>query len=99
MPIIWNLVDYDSPTARSVMRNAIHNVAYTVANSNAMQGVAPGAVAKTTMSPWMKLLVAVDVVIGLLVIGGVVWMVLRTKQEKSHPELFKRKAPKQAKPA
>lgn len=24
MPVMWNLTDYDSPTARSVMRNAIH---------------------------------------------------------------------------
>lgn len=97
IPMLWNLVDYDSPTARSVMRNAIHNICYTVANSNTMQGMVPGAVMKTTMSPWMKILIAADIVIGLLVAGGVAWIVLRTKQEKAHPELFKRKAPKKAK--
>lgn len=61
--------------------------------------MAPGAVMKTAMSPWMKLLIAADIVIGLLAVGGVVWIVLRTKQEKAHPELFKKKVPKKAKKA
>lgn len=52
MPAAWNMVDYDSPTVRSVMRNAIHNLCYAVVNSNAMHGLAPGAVVKTAMSPW-----------------------------------------------
>lgn len=99
MPMVWNLVDYDSPTARSVMRTAVHNICYTVANSNTMQGMAPGSVIRTAMSPWMKMLIATDVVIGLLTAGGVAWIVLRTKREKEHPELFKRKAPKKSKKA
>ena len=99
MPMMWNLVDYDSPTARSVMRTAIHNICYTVANSNTMQGMAPGAVIKTAMSPWMKMLVAADIVIGLLAAGGVVWIVLRARQERARPELFQRKAPKEARKA
>lgn len=97
LPMVWSLVDYDSPTARSVMRNAIHNIGYTVVNSNTMQGFAPGSVVKTAMSPWMKLLITADVVIGLLVIGGIVWIVLRTKQEKVHPEMFKPKKAKEQK--
>lgn len=97
IPAMWGLTDYDSPTARSVMRTAIHNICYTVANSNTMQGMAPGATMKTAMSPWMKMLIAADIVIGLLAAGGVVWTVLRTKQEKAHPELFKKNAPKKAK--
>lgn len=97
MPSVWNLTDYDSATARSVMRNALHNICYTVANSNAMQGLAPGAVVKTKMSPWKKILIAADVVFVLLFAGGVTWMVRRARAEKAHPELFKRKAPKKAK--
>lgn len=97
MPAVWGLTDYDSPTARSVMRTALHNIGYAVANSNAMQGVAPGAMMKTAMSPWVKLLIGADVVIGALLAGGVVWIVLRAKQEKAHPKQFKQKAPKKAK--
>lgn len=94
LPAVWSLVDYDSSTARSVMRNAIHNICYAVVNSNAMQGLVPGAVVKTAMSPWMKLLIAADVVITVLVASGVVWIVMRTKAEKAHPEQFKRKVKK-----
>lgn len=99
IPAMWNLTDYDSATARSVMRAAIHNICYTVANSNAMQGFAPGAMQKTTMSPWMKMLIGADVVVVLLTAGGIFWIIRRSKQEKANPELFKRKASKKAKNA
>lgn len=91
MPVMWNVNDYDSATARSVMRNAIHNIAYTVANSNAMQGVAPGAVVKVHMSPWQIGLYIADAVIALLLAGGIYWMVWRTKDAKANPERYKSK--------
>ena len=47
----------------------------------------------------MKMLVAADIVIGLLAAGGVVWIVLRARQERARPELFQRKAPKEARKA
>lgn len=37
--------------------------------------------------------------IGLLAAGGVTWIMLRVKQEKAQPELFKKKTPKKAKKA
>lgn len=91
VPSMWGLDDYDSATARTAMRSAIHNIAYAVVNSNAMQGYAPGAEQKITMSPWQKLLIAVDVVLVLAVAGGIFWIVKRTKDEKAHPERYKRK--------
>jgi beta-glucosidase len=94
MPAMWGLTDYDSATARSTMRNALHNISYTIVNSNAMQGMAPGAIVKTTMSSWMKLLVVFDVLMVLLIGGGVFWIIRRTKLEKAHPELYKRKEKK-----
>ena len=97
MPAMWTLEDYDSPTARSVMRNAIHNIAYTTANSNAMQGYAPGAVQKISMSPWKKALYAVDIIFALLLIGAIVWMVRRAKDDKLHPDKYKHKVKKQKK--
>ena len=94
MPAMWGLTDYDSATARSTMRNALHNISYTIVNSNAMQGMAPGAIVKTAMSPWMKLLIVFDVLIVLFIGGGVFWIIRRTKLEKAHPELYKRKEKK-----
>ena len=94
MPALWSLEDYDSATARSVMRNAIHNIAYTAANSNAMQGYAPGAVQKISMSPWKMALYAVDVIFALLLIGAIICMVRRAKDDKLHPEKYEHKAKK-----
>ncbi len=94
---MWNVSDYDSATARTAMRNAIKNIAYAVANSNAMQGYAPGAVQKMTMSPWQKLLITIDIVVALLLAGGVAWIILRTKAEKQHPERFKKRKQKKGK--
>lgn len=86
---MWGIGDYDSATARTAMRNAIHNIAYAVVNSNAMQGYAPGAVQKTTLSPWQRILIVNDVVVVILLALGVYWIVRRTKAEQAHPELFK----------
>lgn len=94
VPSMWSLDDYDSATARTAMRSAIHNIAYAVVNSNAMQGYAPGAVQKTAMSPWQKMLIAADAVILLVVAGGIFWMVKRAKDEKAHPEQYKKKVKK-----
>lgn len=47
-------VDYDSPTARSVMRRALHGILYATANSNVMNGIAPGSEVTYEMSPWRK---------------------------------------------
>ena len=99
MPSVWNLDDYDSATARSVMRTAVKNLCYTVVNSNAMQGVAPGAVVKETLSPWMKALIGVDVVAGVLFVGAIYWMVRRHKDEKLHPENYKPRKQRKVKKA
>lgn len=81
--------DYDSATARSVMRQAIHRLAYTVVNSNAMQGVAPGSIVYYDMAMWAILLLIANIVIYGLIIGGIVWIVLRVRDDKKHPEKYK----------
>ena len=43
------------------------------------------------MSPWAIGFMIGDIVVGLLVIGGIVWIVLRLLDEKKHPEKYKRK--------
>ena len=97
IPAIWGIEDYDSATARSAMRTAIHNIAYTVANSNAMQGVVPGSYVELGAHPVQTLLTTINVIVAVLVIGGIVLMVMRTRAERANPDAFKRSKRKQAK--
>lgn len=81
--------DMESNTAKSVMRNAIHNIVYAYVNSNMMNNIAPGGYAYYDMSPWAIGFMIGDIVVGLLVIAGIVWIVLRVLDEKKHPEKYK----------
>ena len=58
------------------MRNATHNILYTVANSNAMNGMAAGATVDYTPPMWVYMQIGVSVVVGVLIAGGV-FMVTR----------------------
>lgn len=64
--------DTQSPTAQHLLRRSIKNVSYVLANSNLMQGVAPGSRIHYSPAPWMVWLAAADVLIGLAVaaMGG-----------------------------
>lgn len=79
MPVMWNISDYDSATARAAMREALHNVAYAVANSNAMQDMVPGSVMKVGLSPWQAPLWGGVAVCAALFVGGAVLFVRRKK--------------------
>lgn len=91
MQAMWSVSDYDSPTARACMRRALHNIGYAVANSNALQGMAPGSEPVTATSPWKYGIWGFDAAAALLVAGGVALMVRRTKDEREHPEDYKRR--------
>ena len=82
--------DMDSATARTAYREAIHRIAFQIANSNAMQNVAPGSIVYYDMSPWVYWLIAIDVVGGVIVVGGAVWLVVRVISEKKYPEKYKK---------
>ncbi len=97
VPAMWSIQDYDSATAHSVMREAVHNIAYTVVNSNAMQGAVPGSTFSLSTPSWVYVIAAVEAVIALLVAGGIVLIVRRTRAERRHPELYRRSKRKQAK--
>ena len=79
---MWSLMDLDSPTAHSVIRNATKNLAYTMVNSNAMQGMAPGSIVQVGTSHWVYALVVIDALIVLLMAGGITWIILRGKKQK-----------------
>ena len=88
MPVMWTLNDYDSATARWSMRNAIHNISYALANSNAMQNAAPGTTYYKEMSTWKKVAISVNVLIYALIVLYIVKMIKRIKDEKIHPEAY-----------
>ena len=89
VPTMWTISDYTSATARTAMRKAIKNLCYAVANSSAMQGMAPGAKVEVSMSPWKKVLIGLDVLVVLLVLLNIWKVVRRYKMAAEHPELFK----------
>ena len=85
----FSVSDTQSATGQWALRNAIKNVSFTVVNSNAMQGAAPGAIVTYAMSPWAVGLLIGDIVIGLLIVAGAVWIVLRVRDSKKNPEKYK----------
>ncbi len=91
--LVWNslgeLNDYDSPTAKSVIRNALHHVAYAIANSSATQHVAPGSIVYYDMSPWRIALIGVTVAVLLLTAVMIIWTVVRSRDSKANPEKYR----------
>lgn len=71
----------DTSSAKAVtdIRNATQNILYTVANSNAMNGLAPGATVTYTPPTWVYIQYAATAILGaLVVLGGVlVWLRVR----------------------
>lgn len=82
------LNDLDTATAQWAVRRAVKNISYTVVNSSAYNGIAPGTYAYYDMSPWMVALIIFDVIAGVLVIAGITWVVLRHADEKKHPDKY-----------
>lgn len=76
------LVDLDKPTVQWCARNAIHNIAYTVVNSNAYNNVAPGAYVYYDVSPWKVGLIIADSVCAVIVLAGALWVVIRSIKVK-----------------
>ena len=74
-----NPVDYDSPTARASMRRALHGILFATANSNAMNGMAPGTSVSYGMSPWRMGLTAASAVAVLGAAGIVANMVRKSR--------------------
>lgn len=58
-----NPSDTSSATAITAMRRAAHNILYTVANSNAMNGLGEGVEWKYSMPTWVILLIGVDILV------------------------------------
>ena len=65
-------------------REAMHHLLYAVANSKAMNGVAPGGTVIEGMPTYQKILIAVDVV-AVLLIAALVWFIIRGFRKKKKP--------------
>lgn len=66
-----SFADTSSAKAVSDIRQATHNILFTVANSNAMNGLAPGATVSYTPPTWVYIQIGATVLVGLLVVLGV----------------------------
>lgn len=81
--------DTSSPTGVATIQRAVKNMCYAIANSRAMDGLAPGTVVTYATSPWRIGLMIGDILVGVFVVIMVVVMVSRTKHAKAHPELYR----------
>ncbi|MBB2975200.1 beta-glucosidase [Microbacterium endophyticum] len=74
--------DSQSAYAQDNIRYAIHNVLYTVANSNAVNGMAPGATLTYQAAAWEVGVIAGTVLLGILIAGAIVWIIIRVRRHR-----------------
>ena len=73
------LLEYkDDPQVVTAMREATKHILYTVANSNAMNGVSPNMQVVEIMTWWQILIIVLDVVFGLMAALSI-FMFIRSK--------------------
>ncbi|MFW2513907.1 glycoside hydrolase family 3 C-terminal domain-containing protein [Demequina sp. SO4-13] len=75
----------DTSSAKAVtdIRDSTHDILYTVANSNAMNGLAPGATVDYTPPTWVVVQIVATVVIGLAIAGALVMIILRVRRHRA----------------
>lgn len=85
-----NFVDQNNPSATTVhyLQKATHEMCYMVANSNAMDGMAPGSRITYSLAPWEMGCAAAVTVTGLFFALVILLSVLRVRDEKRHPERY-----------
>ncbi|WP_449386390.1 glycoside hydrolase family 3 C-terminal domain-containing protein [Cellulomonas soli] len=77
-----SFADTSSAKAVSDIRDATHNILFTVANSNAMNGLATGATIAYTPPTWVYVQIGATVVIGLLVLLGAFFVTRRVLRHR-----------------
>ncbi len=73
----------NDPNVVSAMRGAMHNILYTVVNSNAMNGLSENDKLEVITPWWKTALTALNVVIALAFAGSVIKLVLSIRKKKS----------------
>ena len=74
----------DTSSAKAVtdIREATHNILFTVANSNAMNGLAPGATVSYTPPTWVYIQIGASILVGLLVVAGALMVTRRVLRHR-----------------
>lgn len=62
-----SMEDATSPTAVNYLRRTAHRLMYTIAHSNAMNGLVPGTSVRYTMAPWRIGLIVFDVFVAIII--------------------------------
>ena len=75
--------DDKSAYAVDNLRTVAHNIMYTVVNSNAMNGIAPAGQISYTPPTWRFVQIAIDVVLGLAIIGLTLMVILRVRRKET----------------
>ncbi|MCI8547177.1 MAG: hypothetical protein HFJ44_08165 [Clostridia bacterium] len=85
-----DFVDQDNPSATTVkyLQKATKDMCYMVANSNAMNGVAPGSVIKYGLAPWEAGCIAADIITGALLLVVIGVTVYKVNDKKKQPERY-----------
>lgn len=78
--------DTTSAKAVSDIREATHNILFTVVNSNAMNGLAPGATVSYTPPTWVYIQVGASILVGLLVVAGALMVTRRVLRHRTTSE-------------
>ena len=71
-----------SATLVSALRNASHDILYTVVNSSAMNGIDENVQVVKVMPQWQTWLIALDVFLGIVILGGAILVTRRIKKNK-----------------
>ncbi len=79
-----NYANTSDATTRQAIRQAYKNMCYTVANSNRMQGVSPGSIVVYGLAWWQILIIVFDVLAGLFLIGGIIYIVYDRNKRKTN---------------
>lgn len=82
-----NFVDQANPSATTVyyLQKATKEMCYMVANSNAMNGVAPGTQIRYTLAPWEIGCLVADLITGMLLLMVIAITIWKAHDSKKNP--------------
>ncbi|MGV2985973.1 glycoside hydrolase family 3 N-terminal domain-containing protein [Microbacterium sp. AGC85] len=78
--------DSESAFAQQNLRFAIHNILYTVVNSNAVNGIAPGATLTYNPAAWETGVLIGTIALWVLIAAAVAWVVVRVLRHRRRVE-------------
>jgi len=81
-PPMKGIEDSESAEGITNIRTSTHHILYSVANSNAMNGIATGATVEYTQPVWRTVQIGIDVLLGLLLIGGAFLVFRRVRKHR-----------------